>query len=335
MSFAPKKIDVLITEWGLPPWFVTAFKGLVIGVFGLIALGGSVRIMKAGLACPDWPLCFGDVIPDYHPQVYFEFIHRVVAGMVAITAVTLQTFLFRSRAPAFMKRIGAFSLFLLIAQIIYGGLTVKLLLKNHVVLTHLMLGTGFFATLLWMFLTLRSRERTTAERVGPNWLLAFCMGIAAAVYGQIFLGGLVASNFASLVCIDFPKCHGEWFPTFSGIIGLHMIHRLGGYTIFVLLLTNWLVIQRHSPSPRLKRLSRLMFLGVCTQVGLGIANVMLLTPPLIAVAHLAVGVSLLTLALMQVHWVLFCRRARTMNASPSFGEVLRHSRPMPTVDALL
>lgn len=296
----------LIKNWNLPPWFAKAFQLLVIAVLFLIALGGSVRIMKAGLACPDWPLCFGDIIPDYHPQVYFEFMHRVMAGLVSIVAVTLQVFLFRSRAPRSLKVLGAFALVLLLTQVVFGGLTVLLLLKSYVVLTHLMLGTGFFLTLLWMFLSIRAQERATLERVGPRWLLPFCIFVALAVYGQIFLGGMVASHFASLVCTDFPTCHGEWIPTFSGIIGLHVIHRLGAYTLFLILLMNWLVIRRFSPSPKLKRRSRMLFFGVCGQVALGIANVLFYTPPLLAVAHLTLGVSLLALAIMQVHWVRLC-----------------------------
>ena len=92
--------------WGLAAWYPTAFKWLVVATFALIALGGSVRVMNAGLACPDWPLCFGDVIPDYHPQVYFEFIHRVLAGLVSIVfAGLMYLLLFRSTAPSRLKRL--------------------------------------------------------------------------------------------------------------------------------------------------------------------------------------------------------------------------------------
>src|ERR1700757_783186 len=107
-------------RWDLPAWFFTSYKFLVIEVFLLIAVGGSVRLMNAGLACPDWPLCFGDYVPDYHPQVYFEFIHRVMAGMVTIGVLVLHFFLFRSQAPRALKVVGSLSWVLITAQVIFG-----------------------------------------------------------------------------------------------------------------------------------------------------------------------------------------------------------------------
>lgn len=295
--------NLAFRHWNLPSWYVTAYNYLVITVFFLIALGGSVRIMKAGLACPDWPLCFGDVIPDYHPQVYFEFIHRVLAGLVSVATLVLQVILFRSRAPKTLKALGVFALVVLLAQVVFGGLTVLLLLQSYVVATHLILGTSFFSTLLWIYLSLREKERPVPKSIGPSWLMGLCLFMVVAIFGQILLGGLVAAHFASLVCIDFPTCHGEWFPTFSGIIGLHVIHRLGAYFIFLSALTNWILMRKYSTSPRLKKLSGILFLCVCGQVCLGIANVLLLTPPLIAVGHLALGVGVLSVAFRQLHFV--------------------------------
>lgn len=285
----------------LPDWYLKAYCFLVVAVFFLIALGGSVRAMKAGLACPDWPLCFGDVIPDYHPQVYFEFIHRVVAGTVSIVTLVLQIILFRSRASRGLKVLAGLSLVILLTQIVFGGLTVLLLLQSGVVATHLMLATGFFATLLWIYLSLRSPGRESAIR--SSWLLGLSAFVVAVAVTQIFLGALVAANFASLVCIDFPTCHGEWFPTFSGIIGLHVIHRLGAYVTFIVLLINWLLVRKFALSERLKKLAGILFLCVFGQVCLGIANVLLLTPPVIAVGHLALGVGVLSVAIRQLHVV--------------------------------
>jgi hypothetical protein len=46
-------------------------------------LGALVRAHEAGLACPDWPLCFGELVPRFDLKVAFEYGHRVTAGAVA------------------------------------------------------------------------------------------------------------------------------------------------------------------------------------------------------------------------------------------------------------
>lgn len=286
--------------YDLPTWYVGALRFLLIGVFGLIALGGATRIMNAGLACPDWPLCFGDFIPDYHPQVYFEFIHRVVAGVVAIVTVTLQIILWRSQAPIKLKALGGFIVALLFTQVIFGGLTVLLQLHSKVVAAHLGMGTGFFALLLWMYLSLIDKPKAG---VLPRWMKGLAGLLVASVYVQILLGGMVASHFASLVCTDFPTCHGQWFPTFRGIIGLHVIHRLGAYSVFTLILISALMVVICSNSARQRRIVMGMFALVCLQIAIGIANVIYLTPPIIAVAHLATATAILGLGVAQLHLV--------------------------------
>ena len=176
--------------YGLPFWYLSAFNGLVIAVFALIALGGSVRVMNAGLACPDWPLCFGDVIPDYHPQVYFEFIHRVLAGLVTIATLTLQFYLvFRSQAPRWLKNVALGSVILLFTQVVFGGPTVLLQLHSRVVAAHLGMGTGFFALLLWIYLSLKSASEDPRRAAAP-WLKRLSIFLLAAVYGQILLGSI-------------------------------------------------------------------------------------------------------------------------------------------------
>lgn len=300
-------------EWNLPAWYPRAFGGLVISVFFLIALGGSVRIMNAGLACPDWPLCFGDIIPDYHPQVYFEFIHRVIAGLVSIATAVLMWKLFRSRAPSSLKTWGWVAVVLLLTQVVFGGLTVLLQLHSKVVAAHLGMGTAFFGLLLWIYLGLR--EVRLPRVPVSDWRWKWSTFVLLAVFGQIILGGLVASHFASLVCTDFPTCHGEWFPTFRGIIGLHVIHRLGAYMIFAILLANYILAKgtrrslNAAVATRLGKITGFAFLLVLVQIGIGIANVKLHTPPLIAVAHLATAALILSMAVRQLHVVNSSSRA--------------------------
>lgn len=296
--------------YGLPSWFLRVFQILVILVAGLIVLGGSVRVMNAGLACPDWPLCYGNVIPDFHPQVYFEFIHRVVAGTVSLVTLILQIILFRQkRVPTRLKVFGATSLALLASQVVLGGLTVLLQLKSGIVAAHLGIGTAFFGTLLWMYLDLRS-QRTT-EQVTPA-LSAWTKLVAVAVYGQILLGGLVASNYAALACLDFPTCHGEWFPQLVGPVGLHMIHRFGACTVTLIVILN-AILMSGAPAELRKR-SRWMVATILVQVALGISNVMFYTPPLLAILHLAVGINLFYLSLRQEH---FATLAETPETAPA------------------
>lgn len=293
-------------EWGLPTWFRKSYNILVIEVFILIAIGGSVRIMNAGLACPDWPLCFGEYIPDYHPQVYLEFIHRVMAGLVSISVAILNFYIFRSKGPRALKAAAWLSLVILAGQIVFGGLTVRLLLSPAIVATHLFLGTAFFLSLLWIYLCVRDADIPAAPLVElkagakPSHLVWQSRLVFLAVYGQVILGGMVAANFASLVCIDFPTCHGKWFPTWQGIIGLHMLHRYCAYALFCMILGNFLTVRHFVVDARVRSLAKYMFIGVCVQVCLGIANVLMLTPPLIAVLHLATGVTILSVALRQV-----------------------------------
>lgn len=291
--------------WGLPRWFLPVLKSLVAEVFFLIAFGAAVRAMNSGLACPDWPLCFGEFIPDYHPQVYFEFIHRVLAGVIGIVTVGLNVWLiFKSQAPRRVKALGAASVLLLLTQIVFGGLTVLLKLQAGVVAAHLAMGTGFFAVLTWLLLTLNGAPKDVLVERAPRWLRYVSFGFAGAVYTQILLGGLVASNYAALVCTDFPTCRGEWFPHLSGALGIHMIHRYGAYTIAVLALAYVITVFRSTTSRRLKNLALWITAMVVVQITLGVANILLLTPPLITVAHLAVATMILGLAVRSSRYQL-------------------------------
>jgi cytochrome c oxidase assembly protein subunit 15 len=281
----------------LPAWFKPVLGALVVEVFFLIALGGFVRLMNAGLACPDWPLCFGNYIPDYHPQVYFEFIHRAMAGLVTITTVLLALALWRSSAPRGLKLLMAAAVTLLLAQVVFGGLTVLLQLRAGVVATHLAMGTGFFVLLLWMHLVARGAPRVDVGVGLGRWTIF----VGSCIYGQLLLGGLVASNYAGHVCTEFPTCqNGIWFPSFSGMLGLHLIHRLGAYFVFAVLVTNF-ALMRRSGVDSLRRWSSWMLVLVFVQIALGVANVLLLTPPVIGVAHLATATFLLSLGVRQVY----------------------------------
>lgn len=290
--------------------FLKTYKVLCIAILGLVALGAAVRAMDAGLACPDWPLCFGDVIPDFHPQVYFEFLHRALAGLVGILSVTLNIVLIRSpKVPSALKYVAGFSIVLLFAQVIMGGLTVLLQLHDKVVATHLALGTGFFAVSFWIYLQTKALSTDGANRSlmnEPSSLVPLLqwgsLALVVATYGQLLLGGLVASNYAALVCgNEFPLCHGSFIPTLENLIGIHISHRLGAYGLTLSAISYFIFIFRNCSQSEIRRWAGIYLALLALQIAIGIANVKFLTPPLVTVLHLAVGTMLLGSAVALFH----------------------------------
>jgi cytochrome c oxidase assembly protein subunit 15 len=277
--------------------FSFALTALLVMIIGLMALGAGVRTMNAGLSCPDWPLCYGKVIPDFHPGVYFEFIHRAYAGLVAIAFSACCLYALRAKdIPVGTRRAAAAGLIFLILQIVMGGLTVLLQVRAVIVTSHLMLATFFFISVLFMSFNLNPSVRPRAAPLPRGFKISVSI-LPCFVLLQIFVGGLVASTYAGLVCVDWPRCNGAWIPTLSGILGLQIIHRLIAYALVlcILVFAGALHFFRNAAWMN-KQIRNLVFVDaglVIVQVLLGIANLLLFIPPHITVAHQTVAVLLL------------------------------------------
>ena len=50
----------------------------------LLIWGNMVSGLGAGLACPDWPLCFGSFFPEINFPIFMEHGHRVLGLFVTI-----------------------------------------------------------------------------------------------------------------------------------------------------------------------------------------------------------------------------------------------------------
>ena len=277
------------------------YVALVAATFALIVLGAVVRAKGAGLACPDWPLCFGELVPHFDLRVALEWGHRVLAGAIALGLGLLSVpVLVDSGLRERVARPLALAWGLLLVQIVLGGLTVLLRLAPWTVTAHLAVGSAFCATLLWVARDLAEEAPAPeSRRPLPAGVGVLVVGVALALALQIVLGGLVSSHAAGLACAHFPTCDGRaWVPTLGGLVGLHVLHRLGAYAVGVGFVALALTTRRLG---RVGALSRVGLRLVIVQIAVGAANVVSRLPVEMTALHsaMAAGLVLVTTLLVR------------------------------------
>ena len=123
-----------------------------------IVVGATMRHTGAGLAIPDFPLMFGQLIPPHwDPQIAIHFAHRVGAVIVslAILATTGHVF-YHHRTRRELRRPSMLLLALLTTQVTLGALTV--LSRKEFIINSLHVVTGASVLVTSLVLTLRAHR---------------------------------------------------------------------------------------------------------------------------------------------------------------------------------
>lgn len=266
--------------------------------FVLVALGAFVRATNAGLACPDWPLCFGRAIPaHFQSGIAQEVGHRFLASFVVLLTLILgyqvhkQKKIYPSLWKMFLCVVA-----LLFIQVILGGLTVILRLNPFIVTAHLALGTLFLQSVL----LIATKGREAGAKLAPSRARALLF-LAVCVFIQILLGGFVGSSGAGLACESVLLCEPlRFLPTEpTGLQIVHMLHRTFGLGIFFFSLFLALVVQKESGYEKSRELWLIVSL-IVFQIILGLSNVYFKIPVPVTILHLIIAQLILYRAVQYV-----------------------------------
>lgn len=262
--------------------------------FGLIVLGAWVRSTGSGLACPDWPTCYGHWVPlpgeipldaGYsYSQVMLEWVHRLIAGLI-LGPLVLVIGILSWRARALRPRLplyGGLLVLLLLVQALLGGVTVLDQNSPWSVALHLGAALVLFSV-LWLIFERAGRAHPPIEGpVRPLSLLVWLLALGAMVSAAV-----MTKSGAQLACSTWPLCDGAVIPDLSHpAVRLNFTHRVLAAATGASLLALF-VLSRHVPARRLAALA----LGlVLAEIALGGLLVVLQVPIWSALAHQALGV---------------------------------------------
>lgn len=204
--------------------------------FCVAVFGAFVRLSNAGLSCPDWPTCYGQITwPGHADEVaeanaafpgravdvaraWREQTHRFLAGALIVATFALAIVGWRRRRePGQPWRVPIAAAVLIVFQALLGMWTVTWKLKPVVVMAHL---AGGFATFgLLVFIAVRASRHVHAmtgaappgrSRGVPRAMLVAGLVLLAL---QVALGGWTSANYAALACgAEYPQCLGQWWP---------------------------------------------------------------------------------------------------------------------------
>jgi len=229
----------------------------------VIGLGGLIRIYDAGESCPDWPLCFGTLGFDISEeeqeawyienpdevdsrgsghryttfQIFTEWIHRILAGLVLGPLVILNWYMLRGSEEK-VKFASTLTVVLIVWQGGIGWLTVEMDNLHWSVALHLSSALAFTMSMFWLWLTL-----TRTEDGLPDWLRfdisiskkwkvrvgLLSIGAFVSIFSGTYVSTTPGANFGCGVDglpDSWPLCNGKIIDSIEDVVAQsQIIHR--------------------------------------------------------------------------------------------------------------
>jgi heme o synthase len=293
---------------------LTAFRRLAVvtiaATFVLIAVGGLVRATDSGLGCPDWPRCFGRLMPPAELHAWIEHSHRLVASVVMVLVALLVVAAWRTGQDRVVRRAAVAALVMVLAQAMIGAFVVWWKLRADSVTLHL--ATALALVALLIFIDFRARYGPGRGRGRDRRFLRLATAAAALLYAQMLVGSTVTGHHAGLA---YPL-DVLWPDLGPAVARIQLAHRALAVVVGTLVVATFVVARRTQRAhPTVTRLAGYAAGLVAVQVGLGVANVANRLSALTVVPHLAVGA--LLWGTMVALWLHADRFAGTPERDPA------------------
>lgn len=265
----------------------------LISAFSQVTLGGYVRSSESGLGCPDWPLCYGQIIPPFEFHTLVEYSHRLNASILMILVATLLFLCWtKFRLEKATIRLSGAALALVLSAAVLGGITVLTELAWWVRLIHLSLAElliGFITAIVCLaFYNNKSSSLNTNKISTPNWRKKLWI-ISVGIFLLIISGSYMVGTGAGSVCSTWPLCRGDLFPE-GKVYAIHMGHRyIAGLMVLITATIVWSFIKNDGRILTVKRVSITLMHSMLLQIGVGAVLVWADFNPALKTIHLTLA----------------------------------------------
>jgi len=269
---------------------------------------------------PQYMLVNRGMTLDQFKFIYdWEWSHRLLGRLLGVVVfVPLLIFLFTSKLP---RRL-VWRCWVLLALgglqglvgwwMVASGLSVRIAVAPERLATHLGLALIVYGFAIWTGLEAwAGRPHRSDMFLSPGWRF-WSSALLALVYLQILMGALVAGAHAGQIYTDWPLMNGRLFPTdygqggvidtfFHSQAAVQFDHRVGASLPFVASIAFAVAVAAtYRMSGALKRHAVVLAGAVSCQAALGIITLRYAAPLPLGLAHQALAVLVLTIALSLV-----------------------------------
>ena len=190
-----------------------------------------------------------------------------------------------------------------------SGLSQRVEVSQYRLATHLVLALLIFAGIVWTLRRLASRPSLVAS----SRLKITGVALVVLTFVQLYLGALVAGLRAGRVYNTWPDIDGALIPSaarlffeepwwrnlFDNVLTVQFEHRMTAYALFALAVLHALDTVRSRAAPAVVNGAFWLAAAITLQATLGILTLLNQVPMSLALAHQAVAIAVLTLAVFQ------------------------------------